>query len=86
MIELGDKVKDNVTGFTGVAVCRCEWLHGCIRWIVQPEGLTKDGKIFENGAFDEPQLKRIKKGQVKATQGDPGGPMPTVPRGYDLPK
>lgn len=28
MIELGTKVRDTLTGFTGVAVCRSVWLSG----------------------------------------------------------
>ena len=30
-IELGQKVRDRITGCTGVVVCRSEWLHGCVR-------------------------------------------------------
>lgn len=79
MIELGDKVKDPITGFTGIAVCRCLWLHGCTRIVVQPEGVGKDGKIFENNSFDEPQLVVLKRRAVKQGKPDSGGPMP-VPK------
>lgn len=58
-IELGDLVKDTVTGFQGVAIGRTEWLHGCERIIVQPK-VGKDGKLGENGQFDEPQLDVVK--------------------------
>lgn len=69
-INLGDKVKDSVTGFTGIAIGRTTWLHGCDRIIVQPDGLTKEGKMFENGSFDEPQLivitpKKVEEGDHK---------------------
>jgi len=60
MINLGDKVKDTVTGFTGIAVARVNWLHGCDRIIIQPIGTDKDGKIFESQHFDEPQVIVIK--------------------------
>ncbi len=76
MINLGDKVKDTVTGFMGIAVGITRWLHGCNRVIVQPEGLTKEGKIFENQSFDEPQLKVLKAKTVKAGAGDTGGWAP----------
>jgi hypothetical protein len=76
MITLGDEVKDSVTGFIGIAVARVEWLHGCIRIVVQPEGLNKDGKPFENQSFDEPQLKTTKQGKVKLGAVKTGGPMP----------
>ena len=44
-IELGDKVKDTVTGFTGIAVARTNWIAGCDRIIVQPE--CKKGKQMD---------------------------------------
>ena len=78
MITLGDKVKDSVTGFVGIAVGRTTWLHGCDRIIVQPEGLTKDGKTFENCSFDEPQLEVIRPKKVKEGNHRTGGPRPEV--------
>ena len=36
MAQLGDKVKDTITGFTGVVTGRSEWLFGCVRCAVQP--------------------------------------------------
>ncbi len=33
-IELGDKVRDTVTGFTGIAIGRAKWLYGCDRIVV----------------------------------------------------
>lgn len=76
-IELGDKVKDSVTGFVGIAVGRTKWLHGCERISVQPL-VDKDGKCPEVMAFDAPQLIVVKAGVAK--QGDPkkGGPRPAV--------
>lgn len=64
-IELGDLVKDRITGFKGVAVGVTTWLFGCSRVIVQPQGLTKDGKTFESQSFDEPQLEIVKKAKQK---------------------
>lgn len=55
-IELGNRVRDRITGFTGIATARYEYLNGCIRWCIQPEGLDKDGKPVEDKVFDEPQL------------------------------
>lgn len=64
-IELGDLVKDTVSGFKGIAVGRTTWLFGCDRVTVHPQGLTKDGKTFETQAFDEPQLEVVKKAKSK---------------------
>jgi hypothetical protein len=43
VVKLGDKVKDRVTGLTGIVIARTDWLNGCIRMTVQPQEL-KDGK------------------------------------------
>jgi len=78
MINLGDKVKDSVTGFTGIAVGRTVWLHGCARVVIQPEGLNKEGKTFESQQFDEPQLIVIKAKKIKEGSHKTGGPKPDV--------
>jgi len=62
-VYLGDEVRDEVTGFHGVAIARTEWLHGCVRITVQPK-VDKNGKFIEPVTFDEPQLIVLKK--VKA--------------------
>ncbi len=82
MIELGDKVKDLVTGFCGIAVARTEWLYGCNRITIQPDVLDKEGEIYDGIAFDEPQLIILQKQVVEREQpvddpGLPGGPKPT---------
>lgn len=64
MVKLGDKVKDRITGFTGVAIGRTEWLYGCDRIVVQP-AVGKDGKMGETATFDEPQLEIIASKKVK---------------------
>jgi hypothetical protein len=77
-INLGDKVKDTVTGFVGIAIGRTTWLHGCDRITVQPTGLTKEGKVFEAQSFDEPQLEIIGKKVKKEGNHRTGGPRPEV--------
>lgn len=59
MIKLGSKVKDTITGFTGIAVGRTEWMNGCARIGIQPKKL-KDGKPVEVEWFDEQQIEVIK--------------------------
>ena len=58
-IILGEKVKDRITGLKGIAVARTEWMHGCVRIVVQPLEL-KDGRPVETCTFDEPDLDVIK--------------------------
>ena len=60
VIELGDRVKDKITGFTGIAQAKTEWLYGCIRFTIAPEA-TKDGKVPDNHTFDAEQLEVVKK-------------------------
>jgi hypothetical protein len=55
MIELGSKVKDLITGFTGIAVARDEWLYGCVRIGIKSQDL-KDGKPIDIEWVDEPQV------------------------------
>lgn len=76
MIKLGDRIKDAVTGFTGIAVARTEWLHGCVRWTVQPEKLGKAGNVQDGFVFDEPQLIIVKAAAV------PGAVLPKAKRTY----
>lgn len=65
MVNLGDKVKDQVTGFTGIVIAKTIWLYGCDRVSVQPQDLDKDGKVKESQTFDEKQLILVKAGVVK---------------------
>lgn len=58
-IGLGDRVKDPVTGVSGIVTCITTWLHGCIRVAVQPEKLH-DGKPLEAVHFDQSQLVLVK--------------------------
>lgn len=77
MIKLGDKVRDNITGFTGIAIGRTEWLHGCARITIQPDKLDKDGKTLDACTFDEQQVELVKAQPVKVSKqasAGPGGP------------
>lgn len=85
MINLGDKVKDKVTGFKGIAIARTEWLNGCSRITVQPDRLD-GGKVPDSQTFDEPQLTVLKAGQVKTGSRDTGGPIPNPIRGHITPR
>ena len=81
MVRVGDRVKDKIGGFTGIATARYEYLYGCVRINVQPEK-TKDGKPADGFVFDEDQLQVLKSGAVagiapksKATTGGPRSPQ-----------
>lgn len=81
--DLGDRVKDRVTGFSGIVVCKTRWLQGCDRLGVQPEKLDsgKPGDIqhFDVTAVDvlkaavhAPLLAEVEKPKPAAEK--PGGP------------
>jgi hypothetical protein len=79
MIVLGEKVKDSLTGFEGVATARTEYLYGCVRICVESLELDKDGDPKEVW-FDEQRLvelaKMAKMAKSVAKIGGPGGPVP----------
>lgn len=85
-IELGDKVKCKITGFTGIVIARSDWLYGCVRFVVQPQSPGKGESIrFSTESFDEPQLELLKKGVVentvpKAPAQRKHGPRPEIRR------
>ncbi len=84
-VNLGDRVKDPITNFQGIAWCRNSYMTGCDRIEVMKEKTeTVDGR--ENTVvmvFDEPQLKIIKKvaKSIKTTLKEKknGGPKNSLP-------
>jgi len=56
MIRLGDTVTDSITGFTGVAIGRCDYLNGCEEWELQPKILQENGEPVKARWFDEQRL------------------------------
>ena len=75
MINLGDKVKDSVSNFQGIAVARHSYLQGCDRITIQPP-VDKDGRLPESMTFDAPQIDVTEEGTVKrkAPKDNSGGP------------
>lgn len=52
---LGEKVREQLTGFTGTATARCEHITGCVEVLVVANELGEDGKPIE-AWFDESRL------------------------------
>jgi len=73
-IELGAKVKDRITGFTGIVGSRTEYLTGCRRYGVQFQKLSKDGKPQNWQYFDEDML-TVCRGIFSFTKKENGGPV-----------
>lgn len=59
-IELGDIVKDKVSGFKGIATTKMEFMNGCIQYEVVPK-VGKDNKMQEGTFIDISSLEIVKK-------------------------
>lgn len=68
----GDRVKDVITGFSGVIIAEHRYLSGCLRMTVQPEEM-KDGKPIDSHTFDVEQLELVQadKHKLMAATGGP---------------
>ena len=70
---LGRKVKDKVTGFSGVVSSVSFDLYGCVQGIVTPP-VAKDGTVPDSRWFDVPRLQVLNKKPVM--------PLPDFEQGY----
>ena len=76
--ELGDKLRDRITGFTGVCVYRTQWIHNCNVYGLQPDKLKDDGTTPDREQFDEPQLEVVEQEVVEKSR-KTGGPTAAMP-------
>ena len=83
-IGLGDRVKDKISGTVGICVAITQWLYGCKRINIQPEGLTKDKKPCEQISIDEPQAVLIKEAAIDRRRVPTHGPTPAPQRQKDV--
>ena len=72
MITLGDKVKDTISGFTGTAVAKTEFLNGCVQYTVIPK-CGKDNKVLEGIDIDEQSLEVISTKKNTTKESSTGG-------------
>lgn len=76
MIKLGSKVRDSITGFTGIATSRHEYLYGCMQIGITPVEL-REGKPVETWHFDDQRVELLEAGapivspESTATSGGP---------------
>lgn len=75
-IELGNKVRCKITGYTGIATAKTEFLNGCVQYEVTAK-IGKDNKLLMEGnpGIDEQSLEVIKSKKKKIKKDDNGGPM-----------
>lgn len=62
--EHGDRVKDSITGYTGIIIGITDWLFGCKHVAVKREGLDKEGRPQESKSFDIQRVEVVKKNAV----------------------
>lgn len=80
-IKLGDRAKDNISGFTGIVVALTEWLNGCLRITIQPQALH-DGKPIPSECFDAEQIEAVS-AEPEIAASATGGPKPAPSRNPD---
>lgn len=82
MVNLGDEVKDPVTGIKGIAYVKLSYLQGCDRiGVQQPAYKDKEGDMQVPNLWhvDEPQLIVVKEKVIKkGDEGITGGPSKFV--------
>ncbi|HEX7111391.1 MAG TPA: hypothetical protein VF216_03030 [Mizugakiibacter sp.] len=77
MVELGNEVKDVVTGFEGIATAKVEYLNGCVQFCVTPQ-VGADNKMPDGVYIDHQRLAYIGQGCARK-RSDTGGVMRDAP-------
>ena len=83
MIKLGDKVRDRISGFEGIATGTAEYLNGCKRILIEPTNLDEDGKLLKSVWFDDVQVEMAQKGAFAKGKAKVGGPARSDPSRSD---
>lgn len=71
-IKLGSKYRDTISGFVGTATARTEYMHGCVRVLLEAEGYKPDDR---EQMFDEQRLVEVNTGQRPEPTARAGGPQ-----------
>lgn len=75
-IKLGERYRDTVSGWEGIATARYEYMNGCVR--IEISAKDKDGKP-EGFVFDHQQIEAAKGDTVKVERRATGGPQTNTP-------
>jgi hypothetical protein len=70
-IELGDRVRDLITGYEGIAVAKTVFINGCVQFSVAKQ--LKKGEKLDPNVIGEPQIdsKSLKIVKKKAVDLEP---------------
>lgn len=71
--NMGDRVKDIVSGYTGVILAMTYYSTGCRHYGIAPEKTGKDGNIREYEWLDESRLVLVKSARERKRK-PTGGP------------
>ena len=77
-IKLGDKVRDSITGYEGVAIFITTYLNGCRRVGIQGNKLDDHNLPVDAYVVDETTLVVVKPQVKKSIQQETGGPNERV--------
>lgn len=80
-LQLGQRVRERFSGVEGTIIAITDWLYGCRRITIQPDG-QKDGKPIETFGADEPACIVIDETPAP-TKTRTGGPREQVSRRSD---
>lgn len=77
-INLGDKVRDCITGFEGVVTGRAVYITGCAQFLVVPQTRKPDGEPNEARWFDVDRLEPLGGSVIlpRRTSNGPDKPAP----------
>jgi hypothetical protein len=81
-INLGDHVRDRMTGIEGIAFGRSTYLTGCDHIGIKRPGTGSDGKAFDMHWVDEPLIEMVKQNAFLVSAEvatKPGGPSLHMP-------
>lgn len=68
-------VRDRITGFEGVVVCRTQWASNCNTYSVKPAKLNDKGSMIDSEGFDENRLELVPEvAKPMEARRDTGGP------------
>ena len=72
--DLGDEVKDVITGLQGIITGFSKYLNGCINYCLKSP-INDKGEVREGEWVDEPQLELVKSSAIEVGFAG-GGPRP----------
>ena len=76
-IELGEQVKDSITGFKGTVTARVQYITGCNQYLVTPKMKRGENKAPSATWYDEDRLlDSVKRPKARKPI---GGPQHTPP-------